>query len=95
MSKVDNTTTKVMTPNDVVQKNNPLLKGLPQASKKWSKRWPDIERPCPVEGTFSSSVIQTTRILVTSYKANEKIDKKGKSSAEKRQTELAMLQLFD
>lgn len=75
MSKGENKTLKRMTPMEVVQKNNPLIKGLSEASKKWNKRWPDIEQPWPVEGTLNPDVIQTISTLVTAYKANEK---KGK-----------------
>lgn len=95
MSKVEIKTVKRMTPIEVVQKNNPLIKDLPEASKKWNKCWPDIEQPWPVEGTLNPDVIQKISTLVTAYKANEKKRKKGKSRAEKRWTELAMLQLFE
>lgn len=88
-------TPKNLTPIDVVQKNNPLIKGISKASKKWNKRWPDIERPWPVEGTLNADVINTINILISTYKTNEKKGKKGKVRAKKRQTELAILQLFE
>lgn len=59
MSKIESKTPKSMTPVYVVQKNNPLVRGLAEASKKWNKRWPDIERPWPVEGTLNPDVIQS------------------------------------
>ena len=94
MSKVEDRTTKVVTPIDVVQRSNPLVKGLPEASKKWNKRWPDIERPWPVEGTFNSDVIQTIRVLVTTYKASEKKGRKGKKLRERGNKNLARSSLL-
>lgn len=88
-------TSKTLTPIDLVQKNNPLVKGITEVSKKWNKHWPDIERPWPVEGTLNPDVIKAISVLITAHKAKEKKGKQGKSQTEKRQTELEMLQLFE
>lgn len=48
-----------------------------------------------MEGTLNPDVTQTISTPVSAYKANEKKGKKGKARAEKRRTELAMLQLFE
>lgn len=95
MTKEESQAVKTLTPIDVVQKNNPLVKGIAETSTKWNKRWPDIERPWPVEGTFNLDVINILRVLITAHKAGEKKGKKGKARVEKRTTELAMLQLFE
>ena len=45
---------KTVTPVDVVKRRNPLICKIAETSEKWHKRWPDIEQPWPVEGTFNS-----------------------------------------
>lgn len=76
MTKKDTKSTKVITPVDIVQKNNPPLKGIAKLSGKWHKRWPDIEQPWPVEGTLNPDVIKVMQVLVSTYKADQK---KGKN----------------
>ena len=48
---------KMIAPVEVVQKSNALIKGVAQMSEKLHKRWPEIDQPRPVEGTFSPDVI--------------------------------------
>ncbi|XP_062255091.1 uncharacterized protein LOC133964835 [Platichthys flesus] len=93
MGKKENKSPKVITPVDVVQKNNPLVKGIAKISEKWHERWANIERPWPVEGTMNPDVIRIMRVLVSTYKAAQKIGKKGRR--EKKQVELGILQLFE
>lgn len=93
MSKMDNS--KVITPVEVVQKNNPLIKDIARVSQKWGKRWAEIDQPWPVIGTFNPEVIKTIQVLVSIYKANEKKGRKGERRKQKRQTELGILQLFE
>lgn len=95
MPKEDNIKSKVITPVEIVQRNNPLLKGVLTVSTKWHKRWPDIDQPWPLEGTFNPEVIETMRVLVDTYKANERKGKKGEKRKEKRQMELGILRLFE
>ncbi|XP_036446000.1 uncharacterized protein LOC118821473 [Colossoma macropomum] len=95
MSTKDIKITKVITPVDVVQKNNPLVKGIAKISEKWHKRWSEIDQPWPVEGTLNPDVIKTMQVLVSTYKANQKKGKKGEKRKEKRQIELGILQLFE
>lgn len=93
MSKIDNL--KVITPVEVVQKNNPLIRGIVEMSEKWHKHWSDIDQPWPVVGTFNPDVIKTMKVLVSTYKTGEKAGKKGEKRKQKRQMELEMLQLFE
>ncbi|XP_037622966.1 uncharacterized protein LOC119486724 [Sebastes umbrosus] len=95
MSKKDDKTSKVITPLDVVQNNNPLIKEIPRISAKWYRRWTEIDQPWPVKGTFNPDVIKKLQVLVSTYKAEQKRGKKGEKRKEKRQTELAILQLFE
>ena len=95
MSKKDTKMPKVITPVDVVQKTNPLVKGIAKLSGKWHKRWPDHDQPWPVEGTLNPDVIKTMQVLVSTYKADQKKGKKGEKRKEKRQIELGILQLFE
>ncbi|XP_049338481.1 uncharacterized protein LOC111191565 [Astyanax mexicanus] len=95
MSNMGLSGSKGITPVDVVKKNNPLIKGIKKISGKWNKRWPDIEKPWPVEGTLNPDVIKVIQVLVTTYKANEKKGKKGEKRKEKREMELGVLQLFE
>ncbi|XP_051912467.1 uncharacterized protein LOC127594728 [Hippocampus zosterae] len=86
----------VTTPIEVVRRNYPLIKGVKKKiSKKWNKRWPDIERPWPVEGTFNREVVETIRVLVSAYKAGHKKGKRGEKRKEKREWELGLLKIFD
>ncbi len=90
MSKVEDQ--KMVTPLEIVQRNNPLITDIARVSKKWQKRWPKIDCPWPVEGTFNPEVIKTIQVLVSAYK------KKGRESEkckQKRQMELDVLQLFE
>ena len=86
---------EVITPVDVVQKSNPLIKGIAKMSEKWHKRWPEIDQPWPVEGTLNPDVIKTMQVLVSTYKAGQKKGKKGEQCKKKRQTELGILKLFE
>ena len=86
---------KVITPVDVVQKTNPLVKDIAKLSGKWHKRWPDIDQPWPVEGTLNPDVIKAMQVLVSTYKADQKKGKKGEKRKEKRQIELGILELFE
>ena len=85
----------VITSVDIVKKNNPLIKGITRMSEKWHKRWPEIDQPWPMEGTFNPDVIKTIQELVSTYKADQKRGRKGLKRKEKRQTELEILQLFE
>ena len=95
MGKKDTKSPKVITPVDVVEKNNPLIKGIAKISEKWNKRWSQIDRPWPVEGTMNPDVIRIMRVLVSTYKAAQKRGKKGQARKAKRQIELDILQLFE
>ncbi|KAI3359198.1 hypothetical protein L3Q82_002727 [Scortum barcoo] len=95
MSKVDRKNLKAVTPVEVVQKNNCLVKNIAKISEKWHKRWPNIEQPWPVEGTLNPDVVKTMKALVSTYKADQKKGKKGEKRKEKRQMELGILQLFE
>ncbi|XP_034462106.1 uncharacterized protein LOC117774104 [Hippoglossus hippoglossus] len=98
MGKKGTKSPKVITPVDVVQKNNPLVKGIANIAKiseKWHKRWPEIDQPWPVEGTLNPDVIIIMQVLVSTYKAEQKKGKKGEKRKEKRQVELGILQLFE
>ncbi len=64
MSKMGNKISKAFTPVDV-QKNNPLVKDIAKISKKWSKRWPKIDQPWPVEGTLNPDIIKIIQVLVS------------------------------
>ena len=86
---------KLITPAEVVRQNNPLITGVTEMSEKWHKRWSEIDRPWPVEGTFNPDVIKTLQVLVSTYKVSEKKGRKGKKRKEKRQRELGILQLFE
>ena len=59
------------TPVEVAQKNNPLVKNIAKMSEKWSKHWPDIDQPWPVEGTLNPDVIKTMQVLVSTYKVGQ------------------------
>ena len=59
--------------------------------KRWHKRWPNIEPPWPLKGTFNPEVIKTLRVLVSTYKTDQK---KGVKRQSKRQLELGILELF-
>jgi len=91
MSKIS----RVITPIEVVQKNNPLIGGITRISEKWYKRWSKIDKPWPVEGTFNPDVIKTIQVLISTYKVNEMKGKNGDKRKLKRETELAILQLFE
>ncbi|CAJ1053460.1 uncharacterized protein LOC118470224 isoform X1 [Xyrichtys novacula] len=95
MPKMDVKGVKCITPVDVVIKSNPLVMGIEKLSKKWSKRWPDIDQPWRVEGTLNPEVVTTMHVLVSTYKAEQKKGKKGKKRQEKRQRELNILHLFE
>ncbi|KAM3607523.1 uncharacterized protein V6R79_009164 [Siganus canaliculatus] len=86
---------KLITPVEVVRKNNPLVNDIEKMSKKWHKRWPDIDQPWPVEGTLNPDVIKSMQVLVSVYKVDQKKGKKGQKRKEKRQRELGLLQLFE
>ena len=92
---MDTKVPKVITPVEVVQAGNILIKGIAEISEKWHKRWPDIDKPWPVEGTLNPDVIKTMRVLLPTYKAHQKKGKKGEKHKQKRQMELAVLQLFE
>ncbi|KAI3374109.1 hypothetical protein L3Q82_005922 [Scortum barcoo] len=51
--------------------------------------------PWPVEGTLNPDVVKTMKVLVSTYKADQKKGKKGEKRKEKRQMELGILQLFE
>ncbi|KAI3370381.1 hypothetical protein L3Q82_024469, partial [Scortum barcoo] len=51
--------------------------------------------PWPVEGTLNPDVVKTMKVLVSTYKADQKKGKKGEERKEKRQMELGILQLFE
>ncbi|XP_075943359.1 uncharacterized protein LOC142946133 [Anarhichas minor] len=98
MGKKNTKNPKVITPVEVVQKNNPLIRGIANIAKiseKWHKRWPEIDQPWPVEGTLNPDVIKIMLVLVSTYKAEQKKGKKGRKRKEKRQVELGILQLFE
>ncbi|KAI3352061.1 hypothetical protein L3Q82_020877, partial [Scortum barcoo] len=48
--------------------------------------------PWPVEGTLNPDVVKTMKVLVSTYKADQKKGKKGEERKEKRQMELGILQ---
>ena len=85
--------TKVITPVDIVVKNNPLIRDVEHISRKWHKRWSDIDLPWPRNGTFNPEVIKTLQVLVSTYKTDEKTGKKGLKRKSKRQLELGILEL--
>ncbi|XP_054862101.1 uncharacterized protein LOC118471119 [Amphiprion ocellaris] len=95
MSKMDCEVRRVITPVDVVQRNNLLVEGIAEMSGKWSKRWPDVDRPWPVQGTLNPDVIETMQVLVSTHEAGQKRGKKGWRCMEKRRMELGMLKLFE
>jgi len=98
MGRKDTKDPKVSTPVDVVQKNNPLVSGIANIAKiseKWSKRWPQIDQPWPMEGTLNPDVIKVMQVLVSTYKAGQKKGTKGERRKEKRLVELGILQLFE
>ena len=98
MGKKNTKNPKVITPVEIVQKNNPLIRGIANIAKiseKWHKRWPEIDQPWPIEGTLNPDVIKIMLVLVSTYKAEQKKGKKGRKRKEKRQVELGILQLFD
>ena len=82
------------TPVGIVQHNNPLFNSISKISKRWNKRWPDIDQPWPQDGTFDPEVIRTMQVLVRTYKAGQKTGKKGRVRKEKRELEVAVLELF-
>ena len=86
--------TNVITPVDIVIKNNPLVRDVENISKKWHKRWPNIELPWPLKGTFNPEVIKTLRVLVSTYKTDQRKGNKGLKRQSKRQLELGILELF-
>ena len=88
-------TAKATTPVEMVEKNNPLVKGIDKISKKFNKRWAEIDQPWPPEGTFDPEVIKTLQVLVNTYKAEQKKGRKGQRRKEKREMELAILELFN
>lgn len=49
MSKMETKNLRIITPDEVVEKNNPLIKGITKVSEKVS----EIDQPWPVEGTFN------------------------------------------
>ncbi|KAI3353557.1 hypothetical protein L3Q82_020078 [Scortum barcoo] len=96
MSKVDRKNSKAVTPVEVVQKKNCLVKNIAKISEKWHKRWPNIRTALAmVEGTLNPDVVKTMKVLVSTYKADQKKGKKGEERKEKRQMELGILQLFE
>ncbi|KAE8300855.1 hypothetical protein D5F01_LYC01003 [Larimichthys crocea] len=82
---------KATTPVEIVEKNNPLVKGIGEISKKFNRRWPEIDQVWPAEGTFDPEVIRTLQVLVNTYKAEQKKGRKGQIRKEKREIELARL----
>ena len=86
---------KATTPVEIVERNNPLVKGIGKISRKWNKRWAEIEQPWPPEGTFDPEVIRTLEVLIKTYKAEQKKGRKGQTRKEKRDIELAVLELFN
>lgn len=86
---------KATTPVEIVEKNNPLVKGIGEISKKFNQRWPEIDQVWPAEGTFDPEVIRTLQVLVNTYKAEQKKGRKGQIRKEKREIELAILELFN
>ncbi|XP_056297836.1 uncharacterized protein LOC130211175 [Pseudoliparis swirei] len=97
MGKKGTNNPKLITPVDVVQRNNHLISSVTNVAKiseKWSKRWPQIDRPWPLEGTLNPDVIQIMHVLVSTYKAEQKKGNQGRKRKEKRQLELGVLQLF-
>ncbi|XP_074493132.1 uncharacterized protein LOC141768728 [Sebastes fasciatus] len=98
MGKKNTKNPKVITPVEIVQKNNPLIRGIANIAKiseKWHKRWPEIDQPWPMEGTLNPDVIKIMLVLVSTYKAEQKKGRKGRKRKEKRQVELGILQLFE
>ncbi|KAI3367262.1 hypothetical protein L3Q82_008149 [Scortum barcoo] len=71
------------------------MSSIEKISRNWHKRWPEIDQPWLVEGTLNSEVIKTIRVLVSTYKAEQRNGKKGQRRKEKRQTELGVLELFE
>ncbi|KAI3360411.1 hypothetical protein L3Q82_002252 [Scortum barcoo] len=55
----------------------------------------EVSGPWPVEGTLNPDVVKTMKVLVSTYKADQKKGKKGEKRKEKRQMELGILQLFE
>ena len=97
MGKKGTNNPKLITPVDVVQRNNPLISSVTNVAKiseKWSKRWSQIDRPWPMEGTLNPDVIKIMHVLVSTYKAEQKKGSQGKRRKEKRQLELGVLKLF-
>lgn len=86
---------KYATPVKIVEGNNPLIRGIGKISKKWSKRWAEIDQPWPVDGTFDPEVMKTMEVLIDTYKAEQKNGSKGQKRKEKRKLEAAVLKLFD
>lgn len=89
--KIDRKLRRVITPVDVVQKINLLVKGIAEMSRKWSKRWPDIDHPYHI----NPDVIEMMQVLVSTHKAGQKKGRKGWKRMEKRKMELGLLKLFD
>lgn len=85
MSKKDTNNIKVITPVDIVQKNNPLVKDIAKVSRKWHKRWSEIEQPWPLEGTLNPEVLKTMQVLVSSYKAKQTKGRMSRNKKEKKQ----------
>lgn len=83
------------TPVAIVEKNNPLIKGVGKTSQKWNKRWADIDQPWPIEGTFDPEVIKTMEVLINTYEAGQKTGRKGQRRQEKRSMEAGILELFN
>ncbi|KAM3624267.1 uncharacterized protein V6R79_021278 [Siganus canaliculatus] len=86
---------KATTPVAIVEKRNPLIKGIAKFSTKWNKRWAEIDQPWPPEGTFDPEVIKTLQVLISTYKAEQKKGKQGQRRKEKRDMETAVLELFN
>ena len=80
-----------ITPVELIKKNNPLIKNIEKISAKWSKRWPHIAQPWPVEGTLNPGVINTIQVLASTHK---KKGRAGRIQQEKRTFELGVLELF-
>lgn len=54
MSKMEAKNLKIITPVEVAEKNNPLIKGITKVSENWHKRWSEIHH-----GQLKGLLIQT------------------------------------
>ena len=84
-----------LTAVDIVSQNclgitsSPTL--VSDISKKWNKRWQDV---WPLKGTLDLEVLRAMQVLIETYRADQISGKQEKIRKEKRQREIAVLQLF-